>query len=184
MKPEDQPEPAEVQGRDDPDSDAPPSSRLNPGLGLMDSFEPAKLAEGDKPKLSRKQLALRWLKRMTIAVVVLAVLGALAVVGVVEYYSRDLPSVAELKRGYDPPQVTKIYAADGLRAGEPVHGTANRGAPRSGSAPREASLLGCGRRPLLRARGAQLPRHAAGHGCEPPGRGARFKAEAPSLSRS
>jgi penicillin-binding protein 1A len=43
----------------------------------------------------------------------LAVLGVLGVVLVVRHYSEGLPSVEQLKSGYDPPQLTRILARDG-----------------------------------------------------------------------
>lgn len=43
----------------------------------------------------------------------LALLGVVAVVLVVRHHSADLPSVAELKAGYNPPQVTRVLARDG-----------------------------------------------------------------------
>lgn len=55
----------------------------------------------------------KWFKRGLLSLLICAVLGILGVVGTVEYYSRDLPSVADLRRGYDPPQVTKVLARDG-----------------------------------------------------------------------
>lgn len=56
---------------------------------------------------------LRWFKRAVVFGILCAALGVLGVIGSVEYYSRDLPSVADLRKGYDPPQVTKILAKDG-----------------------------------------------------------------------
>jgi hypothetical protein len=50
------------------------------------------------------------LKLLGLSSLVLAVVCALAGWAVVAHYSRDLPSVAELKKGYDPPQVTRIVA--------------------------------------------------------------------------
>ncbi|MEZ4221394.1 MAG: PBP1A family penicillin-binding protein [Polyangiaceae bacterium] len=58
-------------------------------------------------------MVLTWLKRLAIAGAVTAILGVLTVVGVVRYYESDLPSVEELKRGYEPPQVTRVLASDG-----------------------------------------------------------------------
>lgn len=55
-------------------------------------------------------LVLRW-AGLTLLTLLLA--GVLAVVLVVDHYERELPSVAELKRGYDPPQVTRVLARDG-----------------------------------------------------------------------
>jgi penicillin-binding protein 1A len=55
----------------------------------------------------------RWLWRLA-ALVLLLALGAV-VMGwlLVEHYSRGLPEVEQLRQGYNPPQVSRIYAADG-----------------------------------------------------------------------
>lgn len=55
-------------------------------------------------------LVLRW---AGLGLLTLLVAGVLTVVLVVDHYERELPSVAELKRGYDPPQVTRVLARDG-----------------------------------------------------------------------
>ncbi len=60
-----------------------------------------------------KVVAYTWLKRVGVSLLALAALAALTVVGVVRYYEADLPSVEELKRGYEPPQVTRVLASDG-----------------------------------------------------------------------
>src|SRR5262245_41869967 len=41
-----------------------------------------------------------------------ACLAAIAGLLVLQHYSEDLPSVEKLKSGYDPPQVSRIYAGD------------------------------------------------------------------------
>src|SRR5688500_4831029 len=58
-----------------------------------------------------------WLKRVLIASAALALLAALSVVLVIRHYESGLPSVEQLKRGYDPPQVTRILARDGSLLG-------------------------------------------------------------------
>jgi penicillin-binding protein 1A len=55
-------------------------------------------------------LVLRW---TGLTLLTLLMVGALTVVLVVDHYERELPSVAELKKGYDPPQVTRVLARDG-----------------------------------------------------------------------
>jgi penicillin-binding protein 1A len=52
------------------------------------------------------------LKLLAVAVLGLSFAGATALYFVVVHYARDLPSVEQLKRGYDPPQITRIYARD------------------------------------------------------------------------
>lgn len=54
----------------------------------------------------------RWTKRLVLLGVVGAVLAVLAGVGAYLYFSRGLPS-AETLRTYQPPQVTKVFCADG-----------------------------------------------------------------------
>lgn len=57
----------------------------------------------------------RLLRAVKVAVVVLLGLAFTAmttVYFVVDHYSEDLPSVEQLKRGYEPPQITRIYARD------------------------------------------------------------------------
>jgi penicillin-binding protein 1A len=44
---------------------------------------------------------------------ILACLSIVAVLLVVRHYEKDLPSVEQLKAGYDPPQVTRVLARDG-----------------------------------------------------------------------
>ena len=58
----------------------------------------------------RLLLVLRW-----VGLSLLTLLGAavLTVVLVIDHYERELPSVAELRKGYDPPQVTRVLARDG-----------------------------------------------------------------------
>ena len=69
----------------------------------------------DDPKVGErwKVVVLTWFKRVVLALAVLSAVGALTVAGVVRYYESDLPSVEELKRGYEPPQVTRVLASDG-----------------------------------------------------------------------
>ncbi len=65
----------------------------------------------DKPSFLRR--VGRIAKWMGIGVVVMAALGAITVFFVIRHYEAGLPSVEQLKKGYDPPQVTRILARDG-----------------------------------------------------------------------
>lgn len=56
-------------------------------------------------------------KYTALALVALAVLGAAAVFLVVRHYEAKLPSVEQLKRGYQPAQVTRVLARDGSLLG-------------------------------------------------------------------
>ena len=60
----------------------------------------------------------RWTKRAAIAGAVLAILAVLAVVLVIRHYESDLPSVADVKSSYHPPQVTRVLARDGTLLAE------------------------------------------------------------------
>src|SRR5690606_12901343 len=53
------------------------------------------------------------LLRSTQVGLALALLGIIAVFFVVRHYEANLPSVEQLKAGYDPPQVTRVLARDG-----------------------------------------------------------------------
>lgn len=59
----------------------------------------------------------RWLKRLVLTVVFGTVLAAGLAVGSYFYFSRDLPSVEELK-SYRPPQVSKVFCKDGALCAE------------------------------------------------------------------
>ncbi len=60
----------------------------------------------------------RWSIRILVGSLVLAVLGFVAGWLLVRHYEADLPSVAELERGYRPSQVTRVLARDGTTIGE------------------------------------------------------------------
>ncbi len=70
----------------------------------------AQPAKSLSPRWAR---ALKWLKIAGIAAAALVVAGALAVWLVIRHYESKLPSVEQLSRGYDPPQVTRVFARDG-----------------------------------------------------------------------
>jgi penicillin-binding protein 1A len=55
----------------------------------------------------------KWLKRGLFVLGVLALVGAITVYSVIRYHEADLPSVEQLRAGYDPPQVTRVLARDG-----------------------------------------------------------------------
>ncbi len=58
----------------------------------------------------------KWLKRLALALVALALVGALTVFLVIRHHESELPSVEQLRSGYQPPQVTRILARDGSLA--------------------------------------------------------------------
>jgi penicillin-binding protein 1A len=80
----------------------------------MDATPPPEAALPEPtPKRSRRERALQILKWAGIVLGASLLLAALTVMLVVRHYEARLPSVAELKRGYDPPQMTRILARDG-----------------------------------------------------------------------
>ncbi len=124
-----------------PTSDPPPpradhgtkrsASGVDGGVGQNKAREPTlleKLEGKDRPsrdgkkegevlagtRWQRVRVALwRWTRRALIATGVLAVVGFIALALAVRHYEQDLPSVADLKGNYHPPQVTRVYARDG-----------------------------------------------------------------------
>ncbi len=62
--------------------------------------------------------ALRWAKRLAIVAAVLLVAAVVAVVLVVRHFEAQLPSIADLKGNYRPPQVTRVLARDGTLLAE------------------------------------------------------------------
>ncbi len=77
---------------------------------MTEESPPSEAAPPARRTRERLLSVLRW-TGLTLLTLFLA--AVLAVVIVVEHYERGLPSVAELKRGYDPPQVTRVLARDG-----------------------------------------------------------------------
>ncbi len=76
-------------------------------------------AETRQEKLRRYgRAALKWTKRGAVVAAVLAVVGLVAAWLVVRHYEAELPSVAELERGYRPSQVTRVLARDGTLLAE------------------------------------------------------------------
>ena len=58
-----------------------------------------------------------WLRRLAVALGVLALLGLVGLAGIFWYYGRDLPDVASLRQ-YAPPQTTRVLTRDGEVLGE------------------------------------------------------------------
>src|SRR5664279_4928432 len=59
----------------------------------------------------------RWVVRVLVTLLVLAVIGAASLFGVIEYYSRDLPDVRSLRTLHEP-QITRVLDRDGETLGE------------------------------------------------------------------
>jgi penicillin-binding protein 1A len=91
---------------------------------LMDDVDPAAptLAAAAPPaaffRRPRVVTAVKWMKRLAIAGAVLLVAALLGAWLLIRHYEADLPSVAELERGYHPSQVTRVVARDGTLLAE------------------------------------------------------------------
>lgn len=90
-----------------PDSRPPPPKNLRASL---DEKPPRRRATDRSGKLA---VALRWAKWIAIVGAALAVVGLVAIGLVIRHIEAELPSVAELERGYHPSQVTRVLARDG-----------------------------------------------------------------------
>lgn len=76
-------------------------------------------AETRQEKLRRYgRIAWKWSKRGAAFALVLGIVGLIAAWIVVRQYEAELPSVAELERGYRPSQVTRVLARDGTLLAE------------------------------------------------------------------
>ncbi len=69
--------------------------------------------EEPKPVPGRRPLWQKLLIAGGIATLASAVLGVVSIFLVVRHFSKDLPDVHELEKGYAPPQVTRVLARDG-----------------------------------------------------------------------
>ena len=108
-------------------SSAPPGVPRNVRVKkLMDDVDlvpadssPPKPTDGAAPP-SRPRLAkvLKWAKRLAIVAAALVVLGLGSAWALIRHYEAELPSVAELERGYHPAQVTRVVARDGTLLAE------------------------------------------------------------------
>lgn len=68
----------------------------------------------DTPLAARRGLPMRKIAIRTAQVLgILLCLGVIVVLLIVRHYEKNLPSVEQLKAGYDPPQVTRVLARDG-----------------------------------------------------------------------
>jgi penicillin-binding protein 1A len=80
---------------------------------------PTKPPETRKERLRRYgRIAWKWSKRAAIAGAALLVIGLIAAWWTVRHYEAELPSVAELEKGYRPSQVTRVLARDGTLLAE------------------------------------------------------------------
>ncbi len=67
----------------------------------------------DRPRgSSRGRVVLRWVRRLVLAGAVLSACCAIALAVMIRKIEATLPSTAELRSGYRPPQVTRVLAAD------------------------------------------------------------------------
>ncbi|MFN7134995.1 MAG: transglycosylase domain-containing protein, partial [Myxococcales bacterium] len=86
---------------------------------MADSI-PASPASSAPPPTGRPRRVLRALKRLFALGLLLAVAGALGVVGIFLYYGRELPTFEKLN-DYRPPQVTRVYDRKGEVVAEFFH---------------------------------------------------------------
>jgi len=93
-----------------------PDPRGRPAVGARGRRRDQQAGE-KRPGLLVRFLKNRWLRRGVLLCLLLVVAAIGSAVGVIGYYSRDLPSVGAL-RDYRPPIVSQIYAADGRLIGE------------------------------------------------------------------
>ena len=98
------------------------NSAIRPARAVLPS--PATTPTGEKPregpserlarkKASRRRKIIRWLKIVALAFALTFAAGLITVAIVIRRIEAGLPSVAELRKGYRPPQVTRIVASDG-----------------------------------------------------------------------
>ncbi len=90
-------------------------SRLDPATTVTGHAPPPKTSAretSDRPQRSRRRLV-RFVRHLVLAGAIAAALGAIALAVFVRRIEATLPSTAELRRGYRPPQVTRVLAADG-----------------------------------------------------------------------
>lgn len=96
-----------------PPAAAPPGAPSGARRGAFDAlFEAAEAAAPPPVGRPRWQRVLLWIGALA---VLAAAGGALALYLVISYLSEGLPSVERLKAGYDPPQISRIVAADGTQ---------------------------------------------------------------------
>jgi penicillin-binding protein 1A len=86
----------------------PPAERAERGDAADAAGEPVL---GSAP--TRRRRLPKWLLIALSVLLACACTGALALFLVVQHYSEGLPSVERLKSGYEPPQISRILAADG-----------------------------------------------------------------------
>lgn len=81
--------------------------------GTTPSGEPTTTVP-DKPRKSqRRRVVWRWIRRIALVSAVLAAIGAITLAVYIRRIEAGLPSTAELRRGYRPPQITRVLAGDG-----------------------------------------------------------------------
>lgn len=81
---------------------------------------PGAAADGTPLTPFRRRLgvALKWAKRLSVVAAMLLVASLIGVWLLIRHYEAELPSVAELERGYHPSQVTRVVARDGTLLAE------------------------------------------------------------------
>lgn len=82
------------------------------------SSAPPSVQKDVRQKSVRVQKILKWLRRIALTMAGLALVGLVAAWLLIRHYEADLPSVAELEKGYHPSQVTRVVARDGTLLAE------------------------------------------------------------------
>jgi penicillin-binding protein 1A len=90
----------------------------SPGVSRAVTPKKKTIDEAAEPPTSspwprRRALVLKWTTRLAASVAILIVAGLVSAWLLIRHYEADLPSVAELERGYHPSQVTRVVARDG-----------------------------------------------------------------------
>ena len=93
---------------------APKNRRKGASATLREAERTTEASKTDK-KYAR---AILWAKRLGIAFAAMSLAGVIALFMYVRHVESDLPSVAQLKGNYHPPQVTRILARDGTLLSE------------------------------------------------------------------
>ena len=73
--------------------------------------------KGRRQSKSQRRI-LKWAKGLSLAFLFFALGSALGLGVVFYYFSLSLPNIGPLLQGYDPPQISRIVAADGTVIGE------------------------------------------------------------------
>jgi penicillin-binding protein 1A len=97
---------------------SPDDARTSRASSPSPSRPPASMAPTSPVWSLSRARVLFWGKRLAIVAGVFSVIGLVLVVILIRHFEEDLPSVADLKGNYHPPQVTRVLARDGTLLAE------------------------------------------------------------------